>query len=239
MKLNKSTAVSTTQALLVPYDHRHVLRYHAWMEDPSIQAATASERLTLEEEYENQESWRASHDKLTFIICQPLPAKDTNRGAMSVVAGSADSPDRMVGDVNLFLYPHESDDENDDQVFVVGEVDIMIAGSKDRGKGVGRAVVSAFLHYICRNSDSILEEYNTNSDGGRNKAAPKLKMFMAKIKQDNSKSIALFRSLGFKQEGDVNYFGEVKFVFQDLDRISANVPEGYAEVAYTRPNDER
>jgi hypothetical protein len=38
-----------------------------------MQEATASERLTLEEEYENQESWRASHDKLTFIICEPHP----------------------------------------------------------------------------------------------------------------------------------------------------------------------
>ncbi len=29
-----SKAVSTDRILLVPYDRRHVLQYHAWMEDP-------------------------------------------------------------------------------------------------------------------------------------------------------------------------------------------------------------
>ena len=36
LKLTKmpNAAVSTAKALLVPYDRRHVLTYHAWMEDP-------------------------------------------------------------------------------------------------------------------------------------------------------------------------------------------------------------
>jgi hypothetical protein len=33
---------------LVPYRAAHVLQYHAWMEDPAIQEATASEPLSLE-----------------------------------------------------------------------------------------------------------------------------------------------------------------------------------------------
>jgi hypothetical protein len=35
-KLTKTpnAGVSTARALLVPYEHRHVLTYHAWMEDP-------------------------------------------------------------------------------------------------------------------------------------------------------------------------------------------------------------
>jgi hypothetical protein len=35
-KLTKApnAAVSMAKALLVPYEHRHVLTYHAWMEDP-------------------------------------------------------------------------------------------------------------------------------------------------------------------------------------------------------------
>ncbi|OAP54904.1 hypothetical protein AYL99_10604 [Fonsecaea erecta] len=36
-----------------------------------IQEATASEPLTLEEEYAMQRSWRDDGDKLTFIVCRP------------------------------------------------------------------------------------------------------------------------------------------------------------------------
>lgn len=32
----------------------HVPRYHEWMSDPAVREATASEELTLEEEYEMQ-----------------------------------------------------------------------------------------------------------------------------------------------------------------------------------------
>ncbi|KAL2263599.1 hypothetical protein VTK26DRAFT_6066 [Humicola hyalothermophila] len=234
MRLNASTAVSTAKALLVPYERRHVPTYHGWMEDPAIQEATASERLTLEEEYENQESWRASHDKLTFIICQPLSA---GGGATSVRAGEADAPERMVGDVNLFLYPYEGEDDGEgdedpaEPEFCVGEIDIMIADHRHRGKGLGRAVVQAFLHYISRRSESILLEYS--QDKGV-QAPPKLKLLMAKINEGNAKSIALFKSLGFEQEGAVNYFGEIKLVLRDLNRLAEDVPEGYAELVYLR-----
>lgn len=42
---------------LVPYKPEHVLRYHEWMKSPFLQEMTASEPLTLEEEYEMQQSW--------------------------------------------------------------------------------------------------------------------------------------------------------------------------------------
>ncbi|KAH6641514.1 GNAT domain-containing protein [Chaetomium tenue] len=241
MRLNESTAISTTRALLVPYDSRHVPTYHAWMEDPAIQEATASEPLTLEEEYENQASWRASHDKLTFIVCEPLtsPGSDTP----TIPAGGPDSPARMVGDVNLFLYPYEDEGEgegdDDDGDFpsatpdyCVGEVDIMIAGAQHRGKGLGRAVVQGFLQYVARHRAGITREYAEDKDMAA--AVPGLKLLMAKIDEGNEKSLALFRSLGFRQEGEVNYFGEVKLVLRDLDMLAEEVPEGYAELVYSR-----
>ncbi|KAK0626559.1 GNAT domain-containing protein [Immersiella caudata] len=217
--------------MLVPYEHRHVLKYHTWMEDPAIQQATASDRLTLEEEYENQESWRASHDKLTFIICQPL----ADPGTGHVKAGDADADGKMVGDVNFFVYPDDDDDDSEDGC--VGEVDIMIADVKDRGKGIGKGVVMAFLQYIFRNLESVLDEYARAQDGER-KGVPKLKMLMVKIKAENMGSIKLFQGLGFSQEGDVNYFGEVKLVLREFGRVIEAIPEGYLELQYARGGDD-
>ncbi|AEO63355.1 uncharacterized protein THITE_2062722, partial [Thermothielavioides terrestris NRRL 8126] len=245
MRINESTAVSTARALLVPYDRHHVLTYHAWMEDPAIQEATASERLTLDEEYENQASWRASHDKLTFIICQPLAEEGggADGGRSRIIrAGEPDAPERMVGDVNLFLYPYEEDDaEGGDEEkqtptathiqSCVGEVDIMIADQQHRGRGLGRSVVQAFLQYISRHAAGIMQEYAKDKDMP---TPPKLKLLMAKINQGNAKSIALFKSLGFEQEGEVNYFGEVKLVLRDLGKFAEVVPEEYAELVYSR-----
>lgn len=186
--------------------------------------------MSLAEEYENQESWRASHDKLTFILCQPAVAAAAGQ---VIHAGEADAPDRMLGDINFFLYPVDEDDAPDGDC--VGEVDVMIAGQGDRGKGLGKAAVSTFLHFIWTRRDEILEEYQSG-DAGLEAAGKELRLtaLMAKIKADNAGSIALFKGLGFEQAGDVNYFGEVKMVLKDLESMQ-NVPEGYEVVRYLRP----
>ncbi len=238
----------------MPYDRRHVPTYHSWMQDPvrrsvaspcldifdsdlcqAILEATASEPLTLEEEYENQESWRASHDKLTFIICQPLETEGT--GGIPVHAGGPDSPKKMVGDVNLFLSPYEEEDDlqlpSATPEFCEAEVDIMIAEQQHRAKGLGRAVMHAFLQYISRNLAGIMHEYADDKDMP---TPPRLKVLMVKVGQINAGSIALFKSLGFEQVGGVDYFGELKLVLRSLDQFAAEVPEGYQELVYSRDN---
>ncbi|KAI1469734.1 GNAT domain-containing protein [Daldinia caldariorum] len=243
MRLNENTAVSTSRVLLVPYDAHHVEKYHQWMEDPSIREATASERLSLEEEYENQASWREASDKLTFIVCAPLlrgaagggnGSSDAREKKGSVVAGVVDAADRMVGDVNLFLSPWDDDDDDYDEkgegeqggddkerkgedakTYYTAEIDIMIADPRCRGKGLGRAAVATFLSFVRRHLDSILAEYTAGSlNGAERNGKPVLRDVVAKINAENTASIVLFKALGFEQRGERNYFGEIRMVFE-------------------------
>lgn len=211
------------------------------MEDEAVRAATASDRLTLEEEYENQESWRAANDKLTFIVCQPATTNDSE-DQKNIVGGVADAPDRMVGDINFFLTPFEEDDgdeegektKKDETPLLTGEVDVMIARLEHRHHGFGRAAVTAFLQYILQSKrEAILAEAATGTDPLFSKpgGAPQLNQLVVKIQATNSASISLFTSLGFVQKGSVNYFGEVELVRTNL---TAETPEGYTETVYER-----
>ncbi|RYP77177.1 hypothetical protein DL769_003487 [Monosporascus sp. CRB-8-3] len=288
MRFNENIAVATSKVLLVPYDAHHVLRYHEWMQDPAIQEATASEPLTLDEEYENQQSWRTSHDKLTFIVCQALGsgndpgASDAVRGDEShagdrcssavtgdmVHAGEVDTPERMVGDINLFLTPWEDDEDGGEREinglvtdgavdsipngkwdravnYCNGEVDIMIADRGRRGNGLGISAVSTLLHFIRRHLKSILAEYGKAREAGpgaRVNSRYELKDLVAKINAANVGSIALFTKLGFKQRGEVNYFGEIEMALEDFGRVAPEVVDGkrgahvadYRELVYDR-----
>jgi RimJ/RimL family protein N-acetyltransferase len=82
---------------------------------------TASEPLTLEEEYEMQISWRNDNDKCTFIVL-----KD----------------EQMIGDVNLFIHPYDNQEG-----VKTGEIEVMIAEKESRGKGHGKSAVIMMLHY--------------------------------------------------------------------------------------------
>lgn len=60
MRDNANLVIKGQRVLLVPYRWEHVPLYHAWMQDVTLQELTASEPLTLEEEYDMQLSW--AHD---------------------------------------------------------------------------------------------------------------------------------------------------------------------------------
>lgn len=68
MKTNYNTTVEGDKVLLVPYRKEHVEKYHQWMQCPHLQEATASEPLTIEEEYNMQHKWAEDEDKCTFIV---------------------------------------------------------------------------------------------------------------------------------------------------------------------------
>ena len=64
----------------MPYRHAHVERYHKWMHDEYLQEMTASEPLTLEEEYKMQVSWRDDETKCTFIILEKINSEAKQNG---------------------------------------------------------------------------------------------------------------------------------------------------------------
>ncbi|XP_075025804.1 alpha/beta-tubulin-N-acetyltransferase 9 isoform X2 [Calonectris borealis] len=63
MKINQNTVLQGQRVTLVPYTSAHVPRYHEWMQSEELQRLTASEPLSLEQEYEMQRSWQDDADK--------------------------------------------------------------------------------------------------------------------------------------------------------------------------------
>lgn len=175
-----------------------------------LQTATASEPLTLDEEYTMQRSWRTDPDKLTFIVCLPRPDQSQMTQADSTaISRTDDSPERIIGDVNLFLV---EDDEDEDttltgQTSLVGELEIMIARKDLQNSGYGMTVLLAFMQYIISHLDSICDEYCSQENG----SPARLRYFRVKIGQENARSIRLFERLGFKRTTErANYFGELE-----------------------------
>ncbi|KDR73176.1 hypothetical protein GALMADRAFT_251761 [Galerina marginata CBS 339.88] len=171
MKANTDTVLIGSRVILVPYRSEHVPKYHEWMLDEELRSLTASEPLSLEEEYEMQEKWQLDEDKLTFIILS-RQSKDGTTAELpepptkllptdDLIAGLP-----MVGDVNIFLHgvpPHlhqqkgssavsdvsasvGQQEESDEDDFHA-EVEIMIAESSFRRKGLAIEALQLMLGY--------------------------------------------------------------------------------------------
>ena len=178
-----------------------------------------------------QQSWRADHDKLTFIACVPVDAAPEE-----ILAGMEDSPERMLGDVNLFLSAADDDSKG-----CVGELELMIARSASRRRGYGRAAILAFLHYIAANLQGILGEYC------RGQSVEKLSLVKLRVKvgSKNEKSIKLFESIGFIQSKDgPNYFDELELALEgSIDEkkttglLQKYGVQGYRELPYAEASE--
>ncbi|XP_037664496.1 N-acetyltransferase 9 isoform X1 [Choloepus didactylus] len=130
MRMNQNTLLLGKKVVLVPYTSAHVPRYHEWMKSEELQRLTASEPLTLEQEYAMQHSWREDADKCTFIV---LDAEKW-RAQLGTTEESC-----MVGDVNLFLTDPEDP--------ALGEIEVMIAEPSCRGRGFGTEAVLMMMSY--------------------------------------------------------------------------------------------
>lgn len=224
-KTNWLVAVYTNKIILVPYCQHHVEKYHGWMQDAELQAATASEPLTLQAEYGMQRSWRQDSDKLTFISCVP-PKSDRNAERKDDEMG--------IGDVNLFIIVAEGDAG---ELSLVGEIEIMVADKQYQGMGMGRAALLAFMKYILRHQSEILQEYF--STPREIESRPALDHFQVKIGETNHRSLHLFESIGFRRINPApNFFGEWELRMEvtpddvEAQTLQAGI-EQYEEVLYS------
>jgi len=103
-----------SSVVLHPYTPELVPKYHQWMQSEELLHLTGSERLSLEEETENQLSWWTDLSKFTYIIL------DSTRYSQQSLS------DCMIGDINLFVLDEGCE----------GEISVMIAEREYRGKGL-------------------------------------------------------------------------------------------------------
>nr|XP_022905444.1 N-acetyltransferase 9-like protein isoform X2 [Onthophagus taurus] len=68
MLINRNTKIIGSKVILIPYKKEHVEKYHRWMQSPELLRLTGSEPLSLQQEYEMQNSWMVDANKCTFIV---------------------------------------------------------------------------------------------------------------------------------------------------------------------------
>lgn len=187
------------------------------MQDEALREATASEPLSLDEEYDMQRSWRNDHDKLTFIVCLPPESATDTSGQDMRLTSDNDAPEKMIGDVNMFLgwhdaehdenAEHDGDEEPDEDVRLRGELELMIARTEFQGKGLGRYILLTFMWYVLGGWEDLAQEFGRTDD--LKSSFPELEAFSVKIGASNERSIRLFEKLGFsKVATKPSHFGE-------------------------------
>ena len=166
MRDNCNISICGNRVVLVPYQRKFVSKYHEWMQDPHLLLMTASEPLTIEEEYAMQRTWKEDADKCTFIVLSNNRiSKASRQCSVEEATPVIDEIRSMVGDVNLFL--------NDPEDRTVAEIDVMIAEPGSRGQGLGEETVSLMMGY------------------GADRLG--VRQFVAKIHETNAASLHLFR----------------------------------------------
>ncbi|CAF0707874.1 unnamed protein product [Brachionus calyciflorus] len=194
MKINRNTRLIGDKVILVPYRSHHVLKYHSWMKIPEIQELTASEPLTLEEEYEMQKKWQNDPDKLTFIVLR----KDLYESCQSNDKIEKEIAS-MIGDVNCFV---SIDFDNED--LYLGELEIMIVDKENRKSGFGTESIILMINYCHKN---LLN--------------PKVNEFIVKITQENEPSIKMFKKIGFIFSKNITAFQQIELKL-NVDSIQEN-----------------
>ncbi|KAF9269753.1 hypothetical protein L218DRAFT_890577 [Marasmius fiardii PR-910] len=223
MRANENVVLIGEKVVLVPYEVEHVPKYHTWMQDDEIRLLTASEPLTLEEEYEMQRKWRVDEDKLTFIVLARTPEVQGASGQLDPKDATIQNLS-MVGDVNLFLSgdlspivsttraPYDEPDE------FTAEAEIMIAESSYRRRGMAYEALQLMFRYTTSRGPehfSVVSSPSVSTSSSEPEF-PSLptpippQYLLTRITESNEASIKLFQKLGFKVTKRVEVFGEVE-----------------------------
>jgi len=179
--------VRTARLDCAPYRRALVPAYAAWMRDAALRADTASDELTLAGEYAAQRAVAAEAHRVTFIFFDRAEreqrlAEGVGVGVVDAGARAAASPSAgMAGDANLTVLRDAR--RARDAFFPAGgegavaEVMVMVGDARARRRGFAREALVALLRY----------------------GAERLRVrgFVAKVREGNAASLALFASLGF------------------------------------------
>ncbi|THH04684.1 hypothetical protein EW145_g5335, partial [Phellinidium pouzarii] len=204
----KDIALVGQKVLLVPYREEHVQTYHAWMSDAELRELTASDPLSLEEEYEMQRKWQVDEDKLTFIILARENGSDVGAPFGTLTKSECDFS-RMIGDVNLFFKGSPPDED-----FEV-EAEIMIAGTRDFCRPEHPKRIHAVSEKAYRRRGCASEALQLLLSFATSHASPPMlpvaaDRFVARIGERNAASIRLFETLGFAITKRVPVFEEIE-----------------------------
>lgn len=202
MKSNWEIVVHGSAIVLVPYRRHFVERYHNWMQDDTLLESTCSEKLTLEQEYDMQESWRDDEEKCTFIILDAVKYRESLDKSLDQEQRQVLQEQSMIGDVNVFF-----NDPDDDPSAV--EIEVMIAEESYRKQGLGKEAVTLMMGY-CVQGLSVTR-------------------FRAQILEGNVGSIRLFRALHYQETKKIPVFHEV--VYELSREIDEGAWEGLENAA--------
>lgn len=191
MKLNEHLQIIGNNVILVPYERKHVEKYHQWMKSEELQELTASDPLSLEEEYQMQQSWRNDEDKCTFLILDRQCYEQTK-----------DEIKALVGDTNIFIQSNTEDGSSLHRI--VGEIEIMIAETAARGKRYGwEATILMLLygveHLHLRQYIAITKDTNVRA----------MKMF-ERMKFQETKRTPIFHEVSFGRPVDEDWIAWLK-----------------------------
>lgn len=190
MRLNSDIVITIAgyPLVLVPYEELHVQCYHTWMQSPELLALTASEPLSLEEEFQNMTSWREDDSKMTFIIL------DRSLGE-----------NFMVGDVNLYLQPDTEEGKK------VAEVEVMIAEPAARRKGLAKTALRIMMAFAVEHLQTDIFVAKVLD---HNKAS--IALFTDALDFEEERKVPVFGEIHYKREVDSKVAQELQKVLEQL-----------------------